>query len=213
MRHLPLLLRTTVIGLALAFAGLAWTGLSTQPRPLGAFDADRIADLEVEMWKAYYAKSRVRLFSLLVVTLREQYGFSWVAAGSTGLSLAKAAVIFGDATDHYERAIPDLTRGFARIQASTAAHFDPSAVARAELAWWVARRIPGQDSPEQVGELIAELYGALYGTPVALMREAGTLRARAAVLRDEQATEPDWVTIRGLLRRSYQSLHQQLNEG
>jgi hypothetical protein len=41
------------------------------------------------------------------------------------------------------------------------AGFDPRAVARAELAWWVARRTPGQDSPERIGRLMAEAYARL----------------------------------------------------
>lgn len=211
MRRTPLL-AITAIGLALVVGVLATARPPATPRSLAAFDPDRIASLEVGMWRAYYDKQRLRLFSLLVTTLREQYAFSWTTAALTGFSLAKAAVAFGDATSGYERAIPDLTRGFARIRVSTGARFDPARVARAELAWWVARRTPGQDSPERVGALIAELYAALYGRQVRDMLEAGTLRARAAALRDAQATEPDWATIGTLLQRSYRSLHQCLRE-
>ena len=38
-----------------------------------AFDPDRLADLEVRMWQAYYAKERSRLVGLLVTMLHEQY--------------------------------------------------------------------------------------------------------------------------------------------
>lgn len=205
-------LSVSLIGLALAVAAFTWARQPVGPRPLGAFNPDRVAALEVGMWEAYYEKQRVRLFALLVTTLREQYGFSWPTATAAAFSLAKAAVTFGDATGDYERTIPDLTRGFARIQAATAAPFEPAQVARAELAWWVARRTPGQDSPESVGDLIAELYAQLYGRPSGDMRDAGRLRARAAALRDAQATKPDWQTIATLLEGSYRSLHDRLNE-
>lgn len=201
------------IGVVLAVAGFMWAWQPNPPRPLGDFNPDRVAELEVGMWQAYYEKQRVRLFSTLVTTLREQYGFSWPIATATAFSLAKAAVAFGDATGDYDRAIPDLTRGFERIQRATASRFDPHRVAEAELAWWVARRTPGHDSPEEVGRLIAELYAGLYGKPVDEMFVAGQLRASAAALRDAQATEPDWITIATLLRRSYRSLHDHLNEG
>ena len=32
------------------------------------------------------------------------------------------------------------------------------------MAWWVARRIEGSDSAQQVGEKIAELYAVMYGS-------------------------------------------------
>src|SRR5262245_59359796 len=50
------------------------------PRSLKAFDPDRIADLEVDMWQAYYRKENVRLFHDLIVTLHEQYHYSWAQA-------------------------------------------------------------------------------------------------------------------------------------
>ena len=63
--------------------------------------------------------------------------------------------------------------------------YDPAVIAKAELAWWIARRIPGKDSPEQVGALIADLNAQFYGVPREKVLEASILRARAGRLRDE----------------------------
>ena len=52
--------------------------------------------------------------------------------------------------------MPDLEAAYSTARDWLDAGFDPPAVARAELAWWVARRIPGQNSVEQVGGLIAD---------------------------------------------------------
>jgi hypothetical protein len=38
-----------------------------------AFQPDRLADLELDMWQAYYRDERLRLFRGLVTTPREQY--------------------------------------------------------------------------------------------------------------------------------------------
>jgi len=84
--------------------------------------------------------------------------------------------------------------------------FDPDAVAHAELAWWVARRVPGQNSPEHVGSLIAEEYALLYETTPGAVAQAARLRAEAGALRDEQARSPDWDAIGQLLQRSYREL-------
>src|SRR5579871_3927371 len=116
------------------------------PRSMRVFDPDRLADLEVGMWQAYYSKERARLFGLLVTMLREQRRYSWAAATREGFHLARAASTFGDLQGGYERVLPDLEAAYTMARDWTGARFDPRAVAQAELAWWVARRIPGQNS-------------------------------------------------------------------
>ena len=57
--------------------------------------------------------------------------------------------------------LPDLEHAYAIAKDWTGATYDPSAVARAELAWWIARRDPAARSPENVGALIAGLCSNL----------------------------------------------------
>src|ERR1700758_5028511 len=78
------------------------------PHSIRTFDPDRTADLETDMWKAYYAKQNVRLFGLLVEMLHEQNHYSWSKAAIDGFYLARAAATFGNAKDHYEVVLPDL---------------------------------------------------------------------------------------------------------
>lgn len=177
------------------------------PHSLREFDPDRTADLEVRMWQAYYGKQRVRLFALLVTLLREQNHYSWATATREAFYLARAAAAFGDARANYERVLPDLEHAYRMTRDSSHAGFDPRAVARAELEWWIARRIPGQNSPEQVGGLMADAYALLYETSRARVTTAAVLRARAAALRDARADAPDWAAIGHLLRESYRDLH------
>ena len=92
------------------------------------------------------------------------------------------------------------------MRAWTGANFDARAVARAELAWWEARRIPGRNSAEQVGQLIAEEYALLYESSPPAMAAAGFLRAQAGALRDAHAEHPDWSRIARLLQESYREL-------
>ena len=164
------------------------------------------------MWQAYYAKQRVRLFRLLVTMLREQYHYPWSTAATEGFYLARAAATFGDATSHYETVVPDLEKGYATARQWLGAGFDPGRVARAELAWWVARRTKGQNDPENVGRLIAEAYALLYEAPFDDMLKPGLLRAEAAAIRDAQAAAPDWPTIGSLLTESYRQLHANLSK-
>ena len=170
------------------------------------FDPDRVADLEVRMWQAYYAKERVRLFALLVTLLHEQRRYAWASATREGWHLARAAATFGDLRDGYDRVLPDLEAAYTIARDWTGAHYDPRAVARAELAWWVARRIPGQNSPDQVGRLIADEYALLYETSPEHVARAALLRAEAGAVRDAEARQPDWDAIRQMLVASYRDL-------
>ena len=183
------------------------------PRSMREFDPPRMANLELRMWKAYYAKQHLRLFALLVTMLHEQYHYSWVRATTEGFHLARAAATFGDLKSGYAIVLPDLERAYGQAKTWLGAGYDPAEVARAELAWWVARRIPGRNSPEQVGELMAQEYALLYEAPREAMARAAFLRAEAGWLRDRDATRPDWDTIETLLVQSYRDLFGALHQG
>jgi hypothetical protein len=202
-RTLRLAIGAGLLAFALALAFTPPRG----PRSMREFNPTRLADLELRMWKAYYTKDRARLFGLLVTMLHEQYRYSWATATREAFHLARAAATFGDAKDHYEVVLPDLEAAYAMAKSWLDAGFDPRAVAEAELAWWVARRIPGQNSAEQVGQLIAQEYALLYESSVERVAPAALLRATAAKMRDEQAAQPDWDRIGRLLEQSYRELH------
>jgi len=176
------------------------------PRSIRTFEPVRLADLELRMWQAYYAKENVRLFGLLVTLLREQYRYSWATAAREAFHLARAAATFGNARSNYEVVLPDLEAAYGTARDWLRARFDSNAVARSELAWWVARRVPGEDRPEQIGSLIADEYALLYEVPRESVLKAAQLRAEAAALRDSQAAQPDWEGIRRLLLDSYVAL-------
>jgi hypothetical protein len=200
-----------IVAAVCALAAAAVFRPPSGPRSLRVFDPDRTADLETDMWQAYYRHESVRLFRGLVTLLHEQYRYSWARASLAGFYLARAARTFGDAHDHYERVLPDLAHAYAMARDWTHASFDPSRVAQAELAWWVARRVPGEDGPEHVGALIAEENALLFDVPQPRVLEASTLRARAGKLRDEGGEEADWATVATLLHDSYRQLHSAVN--
>lgn len=176
------------------------------PRTLRDFDPDRTAALELDMWQAYYQRRNVRLFTDLVVLLREQYRYTWARAALAGLYLARAASNFAELRGGYDQVLPDLTSAYAMARDWTKGGFNPREVAAAELSWWVARRLADQNSAEEVGRLIAAEYALLYEAPVDLLDEAGLLRARAAKLRDAGGDHADWPAVGVLLRDSYRSL-------
>ena len=74
------------------------------------FDPDRLATLEIRMWKAYYRRQPARLFGLLVLALREQAHASWPRAIAASLFLTKGAAGFARSTGDYDRFAPDIAR-------------------------------------------------------------------------------------------------------
>jgi hypothetical protein len=177
------------------------------PRSLRVFDPDRTAALELDMWKAYYDKRNVRLFTDLVTLTHEQFRYPWAKAARASFHLGRAASTFGNAREKYEQVLPDLERAYAIARDWMDARFDPAAVARAELAWWVARRMPGENSADQVGLLIARENALLYEVALERVLAASTLRARAGRLRDDGGARADWAEVGRLLRDSYRQLH------
>lgn len=195
--------------LALGGVVLALAILVRAPGPdrsMRQFDPDRVADLEVDMWKAYYAKQRPRLVGLLILTLREQFHYSWLTAARAAFHLGRAATTFGDIRDNYERVLPDLEHGYEIARDWTGEAFDPATVARDELGWWVARRDPATAAPQMVGDRMTQLYADLYAIPRQRVTEAALLRAQAGDLRDRGGAGADWTAVAGLLQRSYRSL-------
>jgi hypothetical protein len=212
MRRLLLPLAIVMLCVAaLSYAVFAPPAGARTPASMRHFNPSRVAQLEVAMWQAYYAKNRVYLFADLVMMLREQYRYSWSVAAHQGFYFARAAARFGDLRSNYEVVLPDLEKGYAIARDWSRADFDPQAVARAELAWWVARRVPEKNSAEEVGKLIAQEYELLYGVPREQLFTSGFLRAQAGALRDSQAQSPDWNEIARFLQQSYIDLRQALS--
>ena len=177
------------------------------------FDPERLATLELRMWKAYYRGQPMRLFGLLVLANREQARVGWARAVLAAFWFARAAYGFARATNDYERFEPDIARGYRLL--GLPPDVDALAVARRELRWWVVRREIGIAAGDRAGEAISALYASLFGLPEAAVAEAGRLRGRAAEVRDrgadavshEAADEgPYWAEVERLLRDSYRSL-------
>lgn len=178
------------------------------------FDPNKVAHAERKMWEAYYAHDQSTLALSLISLLRQQYGLTLNEAKRVGEHLANAALKFHSIRSNYENEVsPDLIEAYRLIKEAKKYSFDYEEVARLELAWWVARRTPGQDSTESVGELISELYVTLYGVDHPEFHKAGMLRAQAAALRDNgMNSAEDWNEVEHLLQQSYRDIKEGLSK-
>ena len=204
----PLRKGCLVLLLALLFAGAGvwWVGFHS--RGLNRdFDPEVVARAETKMWQAYYAHDAEGLGRELVTLMHEQLGVAYGSAVRLTFTLGKATMEFGRSNAGYEaKVLPGLITFYTDAHALSGGDWDPEAVAKAELAWWVARRTPGENSAEQVSGLIAKEYALLYGESNPDIEAAGLIRAQAAVLRDEGGAAADWPRIESMLVDSYTRL-------
>lgn len=171
------------------------------------FDAESIARSETNMWRAYYGGRGAELAFEMVSVLREQMGVSLLTAKAVVEPMARGAMAFHAQREGYgQTVLPLLEESYAALAEAVGEDWDPRKMAEAELAWWVARRTPGEDSPEQVGAKIAELYALMYGATNGHIQRAGLLRAQAAALRDAGGKDADWRQVESLLLESYTAL-------
>jgi hypothetical protein len=198
------ILKSWVIVVVVVVLGTA--GYGAFPEGL-VLDPDQIAAAETRMWQAYYARDLPKLHSEMTALLRAQFRLPSADAERIARSLVGAAMKFAIGGTNYERTVlPDLEVAYLQLRAVLKRPFDPREAARAELDWWVARRTPGRNNPQQVGKQIARLYSVIYGGERPEFLEAGVLRAEAALLRDRSGPNCDWTKVEGLLRRSYRLL-------
>jgi hypothetical protein len=198
------ILKSLAVVAVMAFLGTAGNGAFSAGAVL---DPDTIATAELHMWQAYYAGDLLRLHHEIVTLLRAQFGLAPKDAERIARRMTVAAMKFATSGGNYELVVlPDLEVAYFQLRAVMKLSFDPREAARAELAWWVARRTPGQDNPQQVGKRIARLYAIIYGRERPEFLQAGILRAEAAQLRDRGGMNCDWTEVERLLRRSYRLL-------
>ncbi|NQT92770.1 MAG: hypothetical protein HQ559_08415 [Lentisphaerae bacterium] len=183
------------------------------PPLVPSFDPDKVAEAETKMWKAYYSMDKAGVVAQLRTLIQQQHGVTAQQAREISEAFGRSAMMFELASGNYDvLVLPDLTKAYIMAKAASGASFDPKKAARAELAWWVARRTPGKDSAEQVGKKIAELYTLLFGGKHRSFEKAGLLRAQAAGLRDRGGRNADWARVQKLLQQSYRSIKEPVEQ-
>ena len=163
----------------------------------GAFDPDKVAAYQLQVFEAYDQGSDVNMIRAYVGMLREENKYSWVRAIQAGYHMARAHLAFRSVHSHYEQLMPDLRSAYAIERDWFGASFDPGEVSQAELNTWLASR----DHPERVVDAMTEAFAkrdALrFNVSESTVRGPASLYARAVQMRDQD--EPDWGTVASLL--------------
>jgi hypothetical protein len=184
------------------------------------FDPDEVARLETAMWRSYYEKHEVLLFSQMSELLRSQYNMPLVRSNRVAYYAAKAAFVFkeGKQRSDYEEVLPDLIKFYEAVRKISDLPFDVNRAAQLELEWWIIHRERAKHAPGDLERALAELQAEIYGVPVVKLLEHGRLRAEAMTVRDTKAaaggvTEADWAHIDDLLKQSWRSLSAAVKQG
>ena len=183
------------------------------------FDADEIARLDTAMWRSYYDKERLKMFSELTELLQKQYKLNFWRRQLIAFYAAKAAFVFkdGKSREDYEKALPDVEKFYGEIRDISTTDFDVKKAAKLELEWWIIHRERKKYQEGDLAGALAETASAIYNLPKEKFIEHGELRAEAMKIRDTKAeaggvTEEDWRIIDELLHKSWRSLHTVVNE-
>src|SRR5947209_20496114 len=129
---------------AAAAAGLivaclaVWIGIDLyRPHKVNiyTFDADEVARLDTAMWRSYYARERLKLFSQAGELLDSQFHFPFWRRQLVAFYAAKAAFVFkdGKSREDYEKALPDIHRFYGEVHDVSTTDFDVDVAARLEL--------------------------------------------------------------------------------
>jgi hypothetical protein len=209
-----------VVALALAALGgwIAYDLNRAHSTDLRHFDADEVARLETAMWRAYYSRERVKLYTELGELLRKQYGFRYWKSQEVAYHAARAAFVFKDGRGRadYERALPDLLDFYTAIRDASHSDFDVRRAAQLELEWWIVHRERARRQPGDLERALADLAAEIYHVPAERLAEHARYRAEAMRIRDDKSaaggvTEEDWARIDALLHASWQSLLRAVN--
>ena len=185
-------------------------------KDLRDFNPKVVGELDVEMWKSYYEKRKVKLFFQLSKLLRKQFGAPLWRSYYLAYHAAKAAVVFQGGTQRsdYVLALPNLKKYFKGISNLAIKSFDYSQAAKDELEWWIIRRDP-EYTTQDWEKLLAKVSANIYQLNPQDFEEHTRLRVEAMVTRDElrnDITSDDWDAIESKLIASWQSLHVVVNK-
>ena len=183
------------------------------------FDADEVARLDTAMWRSYYSRQRVQMYSQLTELLQKQYKLNFWRRQLVAFYAAKSAFVFKDGKSRtdYEKALPDVEKFYGEIRDISTSDFDANRAAKLELEWWIIHRERKNYKQGDLANALAETASAIYNLPKEVFMEHGRLRAEAMEIRDNKAeqggvTEEDWQKIDELLHQSWRSLHTAVNQ-
>ena len=173
------------------------TGSARTPVRLRSFDPLRLADLEYQVWVAYYLRRWPQVLWASVGLVRAGFGMDWYRTMHGAWLVLRANQVWAPYPDNQpERARACMRRFYALVRLTHGEPSNPAKAAELEVDWWrVHREVqhnPGITRDDLIESLV-RLYCYLYGEPEEAVRSAAVHRAKAMELSDqwvEQGCQP-----------------------
>lgn len=182
------------------------------------FNPERVAQYEVDGWKAYYDHAWPKLLKLIVSLSQEQFHIPFPLSLLAAYYITRASIAWVPA-DHdldkvraYNNKFYRLARHFSGLS------FDTQRIAALETQYWVDHReLVGNPDKTRFIDTLTELHSAIFGLYRDQARESAELRVMANNVLDtitgHTSTDPrrDWQVCEDYLRRCYKSIRTQLH--
>jgi hypothetical protein len=180
---------------------------------LTQFDYQKMAQLDSDMWRAYYNHQFFRLFLLLVRLMRTQFRFNWFIT-------LRLAYYSGTAAAYYrikkhkgvnnDSVLRKLVQFYKLVSRNATEAFNYEEAAKLELAWWDIHRRSYKNNTE-LEQSLANSMAVIYNIAASGLSEYAHYRAEAMILpRHEGDSQPDpiqWETVTRMLNKAWGSLH------
>jgi hypothetical protein len=188
------------------------------PSGLQSFDPFRIADLEYQLWMAYYRRRWRNLLVASVGLLRLGFGTDLARIVPGAWLMLRAVRLWAPFPDNDpDGAQARMRELYLLVKLRFGQPADPALAASLEIDWWRAhRRRQHAPHPAETGDELVEsvtrLYCYLFSETAAVIRPAATHRVRAMDLSDQWIREgcrPDSPLLplqRAALVRAYAAL-------
>lgn len=156
---------------------------------LTKFDPQRMAELQMIIWKDAAGKKKQELILPLYEVYERQYHIPPISALTMSFDNARALSLFHNAPDavDQEKALFPLQTVFATLKSNTKGRFDSNAAAKMELMTWILRSDHAKRA--QLTTAWSELLAVLLGRPADECLPAAKKFAIAAKLADEEKWE------------------------
>ncbi len=180
---------------------------------LKQFDYKKVAQLDSDMWRAYYNHQFFKLFWQLTRLIKTQLGFDWLPSIRLACYSAWAAAYYRIKKRrgvNNARVLKNLTKFYKLISRNSVEAFDYKKAAELELEWWDIHRRSTKNNPA-LEQSLADGAAAIYNVPSSALAEYAHYRAEAMILPrhegDRQNVPTDWRKTTDLLIKSWHALH------
>lgn len=183
-------------------------------KDLRKFDPNKVAELDLEMWQAYYDHNFFKLFILLLRLMHKFFGLDYFSAFRAAFYSASAVIDFriNKGRENSERIRRKLTKFFKIISSNNKKKFNYEKAAELELKWWLVDRYPERYEISRE-EGLANAMAIVYNINPEKLLEYAIYRAQAMLLQDKAEKEKgstDWGQIGILLKKSFNSLYKSI---